>query len=606
VAGKPWTWHAPRPTHRCLEGEHGNGEAQQTPRRADDWEQLELLCLHGEQVEYERIRPLVLFGEPLPRRALETGTSERTLYRRISGFEREGMESLFGSPPAKRRVLPDSFRRLILDLKAEHPALNANEIANIRYVFAGRKPDVRTVGSVLDEEPLPLKAFRRFAPYHEMPTTERRKALVTLHYEGWTDKSIARYLKVDRSTVYRVLRRWVEEGPEGLQDKKRGRPKGVRKVDLRAMDAVRRLQENPELGAFRMQAALEQAGIHLSVRTVGRILKTNRDLYELDKPKRSPHQKHQMPFEASSRHEVWTSDVRYIDHSPPETGNVYVISILENYSRAILASALTLSQDTNAYLSVLYAAIERYGSPERLVTDGGGIFRSRQATAVYGALGIEKEEIERRQPWQSFIETTFNIQRRMADFYFAKAQSWEELVAEHDRWLEGYNTQSHWAHRGREDGRRNPSEVLGWVTGVRYHPHDLERAFFSTRFTRKLDALGYARLKHWRVYGEEGLARCEVALWLGGDSLSIEYGGQTLSRYDVSLSSGSAKLEAVRNPRLFVTEYRTPQLKLFALEDGLGESGWLKVLRLEDYILRPRVAPQEALQQMLFSYLDAL
>ena len=69
---------------------------------------------------------------------------------------------------------------------------------------------------------------------------------------------------MDRSTIYRVVRRWVEEGPEGLEDKKRGRPKGVRKVDLRAMDAVRRLQENPELGAFRMQAALEQAGIHLS------------------------------------------------------------------------------------------------------------------------------------------------------------------------------------------------------------------------------------------------------------------------------------------------------------------------------------------------------
>ena len=90
----------------------------------DDWEQLELLCTWDEQVEYERIRPLVLFGEPVPRRALETGTSERTLYRRISGFEREGMECLFGSPPAKRRVLPNSIRRLILDLKAEHPALS--------------------------------------------------------------------------------------------------------------------------------------------------------------------------------------------------------------------------------------------------------------------------------------------------------------------------------------------------------------------------------------------------------------------------------------------------------------------------------------------------
>jgi hypothetical protein len=140
-------------------GSMGQGRRRRRRRvqPTDDWEQLELLWAWDEQREYERIRPLVLFGEPVPERALQTGTSERTLYRKISGFEKKGMESLFGSSPAKRRVLPDSLRRLTLDLKAEHPALNNNEIANICYVFSGRKPDVRTVGNVLDEEPLPLR-----------------------------------------------------------------------------------------------------------------------------------------------------------------------------------------------------------------------------------------------------------------------------------------------------------------------------------------------------------------------------------------------------------------------------------------------------------------
>ena len=49
-------------------------------------------------------------------------------------------------------------------LKAEHPALNNSEIANICYVFSGRKPDVRSVGNILDETPIPLKTFRRFDP----------------------------------------------------------------------------------------------------------------------------------------------------------------------------------------------------------------------------------------------------------------------------------------------------------------------------------------------------------------------------------------------------------------------------------------------------------
>ena len=274
------------------------------------------------------------------------------------------------------------------------------------------------------------------------------------------------------------------------------------------------------------------------------------------------------------------------------------MAILENYSRAILASAVTLSQDANAYLSVLHAAIGRYGSPETIVTDGGGIFRSDRAKAVYAALGIRKEEIERGQPWQSFIETNFNLQRRLADHYFAKVESWEELVAEHDLWLERHNTQRHRAHEGREDGRRSPSAVLGPVRVVRHHPNDLGRAFFSTMLVRKLDASGYARVKHWRVYAEEGLARCEVAVWL-----AVEYAVRTLSRYDVLLSR-DAMLEEVTNPRLFSTPHVAAQLKLFGLEDALGEAGWLKALRLEGYAVRSRRRP-DALQQALFPYHEA-
>ena len=104
------------------------------------WEQLELLCAGPEQREYERIRPLVLFGGPVPRRSVETGTSERALYQRIAAFRDEGMESLFASPKEKRRVLPPAIRRKIVDLKAEHPPLNLEEIVNVCETLFGRRP----------------------------------------------------------------------------------------------------------------------------------------------------------------------------------------------------------------------------------------------------------------------------------------------------------------------------------------------------------------------------------------------------------------------------------------------------------------------------------
>src|SRR5829696_4124509 len=166
------------PSHTRLSG--GGDMGRRKRRRVDptdDWQQLELLCVWEEQREYERIRPLVLFGGPVPGRSAETGVSERVLYRKIAAFRKEGMESLFSSPKAKRRVLPLAIRRKIVDLKAELPPLN------------------------LEESAIPRKLVRRFPPYHEIPDDrERREAAVTLHLEGWSDKSIARYLEMDRST----------------------------------------------------------------------------------------------------------------------------------------------------------------------------------------------------------------------------------------------------------------------------------------------------------------------------------------------------------------------------------------------------------------------
>ena len=143
-------------------------------------------------------------------------------------------------------------------------------------------------------------------------------------------------------------------------------------------------------------------------------------------------------------------------------------------------------------------------------------------------------------------------------------------------------------------------EVLGWLSEVRYRPEDLKRAFFSSRFTRVLDGLGYARFRHWRLYGEESLAKKEAALWLQEESLTLEYRGQPLSRYEVEFVAGTGELRAVAHPRLFETPHATPQPKLFAL-DALGDGGWLKALRLEGYAPRGPRRPS-ALQEALFPF----
>ncbi len=112
--------------------------------------------------------------------------------------------------------------------------------------------------------------------------------------------------------------------------------------------------------------------------------------------------------------------------------------MLDNYSRAIIASALSRTQDLSAFLIVLYMGVRQHGAPEALVTDHGSVFLAKEARRLYQALGIAKREIDRRQPWQSYIETAFGVQRRMADWAFAHAGTWPELLAVHDQWVADY------------------------------------------------------------------------------------------------------------------------------------------------------------------------
>ena len=126
---------------------------------------------------------------------------------------------------------------------------------------------------------------------------------------------------------------------------------------------MRRFQRNANLGEYRIHAALARIGIHLSPCTCGRILALNRELYGPEKPKGPAKGKRGMPFAARRRHQYWGADVRYLK-GHGLGGRAYLISVLDNHSRAILSSAVPRTQDLASYLSVLYAAVERYGSPE--------------------------------------------------------------------------------------------------------------------------------------------------------------------------------------------------------------------------------------------------
>jgi transposase len=470
-----------------------------------------------------------------------------------------------------------------------------HELTTICWARYGHRPSPHTVKRILAENPPPPRTHRRFPPYHAIADpTQRRLAIVRLHVEGWNATSIAAYLETSRQTVHATLKRWAEEEFAGMPDKSRAPHRPATKVTLRAMATVKELQENPLLGEFRIHAALKRLGIFLSPRTCGRILALNRKLYGLSKPEPVPREPKPMPFKAARRHQYWSADIRYLDHGLGDC-KVYSVTILDNYSRAIVASGLSRTQDLGTFLMVLFMAIQQHGAPEGLVTDGGSVFRAQQLLTILDRLGIQKHEIARRQAWQNYVEALFGVQRRMADWGFLHAGSWPELLAVHDLWGADYNYQDHFAHQERPEDRRSPAAVLHRVCGTLFAPEELHRIFYSTRFGRVLDRAGYARFRRWRVYAERGLGDEPVAGWLYAEHLTLVYRDEPLAQYRVTYQPDQRRLQTVTPEHLFKTPHQSPQRPLWAWDDG----DWLPVLRLPAYApRRPRAVV--AVQPPLF------
>ena len=181
--------------------------------------------------------------------------------------------------------------------------------------------------------------------------------------------------------------------------------------------------------------------------------------------------------------------------------------------------------------------------------------------------------------------------------------SYDVTLAAHDAWMADYNAQRNFAHEHREDGRKSPDAVLGFYVKPRYQREDLRRIFYEECFERVLDAFGRVRIMRWLLLGNEVFARREVELWVSPDALTVEHGGETLSRYEVEYrparAGAAGELRQVRCLELFETAHPLPQPRLFVLEEALGD-GWLKALKLEEYAPR-RTEQVRLVQEALFA-----
>jgi len=83
--------------------------------------------------------------------------------------------------------------------------------------------------------------------------------------------------------------------------------------------------------------------------------------------------------------QVWSTDITYI---PMAKGFIYLIAVMDWYSRKVLSWRVSTSMDTSFCIDALEEAIQTYGSPEIFNTDQGSQFTSEEFTGVLKANDI--------------------------------------------------------------------------------------------------------------------------------------------------------------------------------------------------------------------------
>jgi putative transposase len=189
-----------------------------------------------------------------------------------------------------------------------------------------------------------------------------RLALVDHHDPVLPVAAQCRLLRVARSTLYY-------------------QPVPASQDDLAVMRRIDELHlEYPFYGSRRMAVVLRDDGWAVNRKRAQRLMRLMGLEAIYQKPNTSrPHPDHQVyPYLLRGLiidrpNQVWCADITYI---PMAKGFVYLVAVMDWFSRRVLAWRLSITMETDFCVDVLREAMDRHGRPEIFNTDQGVQFTS--------------------------------------------------------------------------------------------------------------------------------------------------------------------------------------------------------------------------------------
>ena len=302
----------------------------------------------------------------------------------------DGAGPAIAGPAESGPAAPDSQRPPRRRSAEERDALLAefagSELSAPRFAAAHDVP-YSTFASWLQGEREPTRApqpVRRFTP------DERRAAVEAYDKSGRTLHDFARLWGCSASALTKWLRRYREEGPQGLETRRP--PKGRRHDHpQRIPDTVRAKivevrKANPHFGVTRVADELARFhAVRVSPSTVRNILiEADVPRQPLPKARRKRRSEEPRRFERAHPGELWQSDITSYMLAR-QSRRAYLTVWLDDHSHFIVAWSLRSNMRAALVIEPLLDGIARFGKPKEVLTDQG-----RQYFAWRGKTAFQK------------------------------------------------------------------------------------------------------------------------------------------------------------------------------------------------------------------------
>jgi len=295
---------------------------------------------------------------------------------------------------------------------------------------------------------------------------------------------------IPRSTLHRWVKLFEKNGYAGLFPKRRKDQGQARRPGLEDWIpyAIALLYEQPHRSLTQLEAylGLEFSDYDIGRSTLNRHLKAHAAYAGIAHLRTGKKSRLRDLYEAHHVHECWQLDGKGPFRVYLKGGgslHVHVLSVLDDYSRFILASVVALAENTEATVKAFKKAVLRWGLADRFQFDKGSAFDSKAFRGGIAQLGVHRNHVEPRSPeHQGKIEAY----HRSLDRWFVQELRAQEVVdLEHlQELLDATITLLYNSHRHRVIHTTPEKRLAGEISARRISAEDLSLAFFlSTQAT---------------------------------------------------------------------------------------------------------------------------